>query len=92
MAMRHTGLAHGFTEAELSQVSDARTLKVLHEAAQWRALQAKTRRPATSAGSTAQGLQAWCCRRSSSKIDAAWKQLNARRDVNSLAALLAAQE
>ncbi|WP_272970444.1 hypothetical protein [Comamonas terrigena] len=92
-AMRETGLAHGFTEAELSQVSDARTLKVLHEAAQWRALQAKKpgvqqqvrAAPPRAAKPGAAGVPP-------SKIDAAWKQLNARRDVNSLAALLAAQE
>ncbi|WP_370682259.1 hypothetical protein [Comamonas sp. GB3 AK4-5] len=92
-AMRDTGLAHGFTEAELSQVADARTLKVLHEAAQWRALQAK--KPAVQ-----QKVQAAPPKASKpgaagvppSKLDAAWKQLNARRDVNSLAALLAAQE
>lgn len=93
MAMRHTGLAHGFTEAELSQVSDARTLKVLLEAAQWRALQA--RRPGVQQQVRAAPPKAskpGAAGVPPSKIDAAWKQLNARRDVNSLAALLAAQE
>lgn len=92
-AMQETGIAHGFTDAELSQVADARTLKVLHEAAQWRALQAK--KPETQ-----QKVQAAPPKASKpgaasvpqSKREAAWKQLNARRDVDSLAALIAASE
>lgn len=92
-AMQETGIAHGFTDAELSQVADARTLKVLHEAAQWRALQAK--KPETK-----QKVQAAPPKASKpgaasvpqSKREAAWKQLNARRDVDSLAALIAASE
>jgi hypothetical protein len=92
-AMRDTGLAHGFTDEELSQVADARTLKVLHEAAQWRALQAK--KPAAQ-----RKVQAAPPRASKpgaagvppSKSEAAWKQMTARRDVDSLAAFLAASE
>lgn len=93
IAMKEVGLAHGFTEAELSQVADARTLKVLHEAAQWRALQAK--KPAAQ-----QKVQAAPPKASKpgaagvppSKSEAAWKQMTARRDVDSLAAFLAASE
>lgn len=93
VAMKEAGLAHGFTEAELSQVADARTLKVLHEAAQWRALQAK--KPAVQ-----QKVQAAPPKASKpgaagvppSKAEQAWKQMQARGDVHSLAAVLAAQE
>lgn len=92
-AMREAGVAHGFSDEELAQVADARTLKVLHEAAQWRALQAQKSvvqkkvqaapPKATKPGAT--GVPP-------SKSEAAWKQLNARRDVDSLAAFLAASE
>ena len=92
-AMREAGAAHGFSDEELAQVADARTLKVLHEAAQWRALQAQKSvvqkkvqaapPKATKPGAT--GVPP-------SKSEAAWKQLNARRDVDSLAAFLAASE
>ena len=66
---------------------------VLHEAAQWRALQSKkpsvqnrvqAAPPKTSKAGVANTLP--------SKTEAAWKQLNAKRDVHSLAALIAAQE
>lgn len=92
-AMRETGLAHGFTDAELSQVADARTLKVLHEAAQWRALQAQKpaaqkkvqAAPPKASRPGAAGIPP-------SKSEAAWKQMQTRRDVDSLAAFLAASE
>lgn len=92
-AMRETGRAHGFTDAELAQVADARTLKVLHEAAQWRALQAQKpvvqkkvqAAPTKATKPGAAGIPP-------SKRETAWKQLGARRDVDSLAAFLAASE
>lgn len=92
-AMRDAGLAYGFSDEELSQVADARHLKVLHEAAQWRALQAK--KPVVQ-----QKVQAAPPKASKpgaagappSKAEQAWKQMQTRGDVNSLAAFLAAQE
>lgn len=38
--LRSTGEKYGFTEAELSGIADARTVKVLHDAMQWQKLQA----------------------------------------------------
>ena len=92
-AMRDLALTHGFTDAELAQVTDVRTLKVLHEAAQWRALQAKkpavqnkvkAAPPRASKPSAASVPQ--------SKTEAAWKQMQTKGDVNSLAAFLQASE
>lgn len=92
-AMRDLALTHGFTDAELAQVTDARTLKVLHEAAQWRTLQAKkpavqnkvkAAPPRASKPSAASVPQ--------SKTEAAWKQMQTKGDVNSLAAFLQASE
>ena len=92
-AMRDLALTHGFTDAELAQVTDVRTLKVLHEAAQWRALQAKkpavqnkvkAAPPRVSKPSAANVPQ--------SKTEAAWKQMQTKGDVNSLAAFLQASE
>jgi hypothetical protein len=39
--IRDTGKNYGFTDAELSTVTDPRMVKVLHDAAQWRKLQSK---------------------------------------------------
>lgn len=38
--LRNTGAEYGFTEQELGNISDARAVQVLHDAAQWRKLQA----------------------------------------------------
>lgn len=92
-AARDTAIAHGFTEAELAGITDPRTFKVLHEAAQWRALQAK--KPAVQnrvQAAPPKTSKAGVASTPPSKTEAAWKQLNAKRDVHSLAALIAAQE
>lgn len=92
-AMRETGLAHGFSDAELSQVADARTLKVLHEAAQWRALQAK--KPAIQnkvAAAPPKATKPGNASQPSTRKEIAFKQMQSKRDVNSLAAFLAASE
>lgn len=92
-AARDTAIAHGFTEAELAGITDPRTFKVLHEAAQWRALQAK--KPAVQnrvQAAPPKTSKAGVANTPPSKTEAAWKQLNAKRDVHSLAAFIAAQE
>jgi hypothetical protein len=40
-ALKTNGLEYGFTDSELDQVYDPRMVKVLHDAYQWRQLQAK---------------------------------------------------
>lgn len=92
-AMREAGLAHGFSQQELAQVSDARVLQVLHEAAQWRALQAA--RPAVQnkvQAAPAKTTKPGAAGVPPSKREAAFKQMTARRDVESLAAFIAASE
>lgn len=92
-AARETALAHGFTDGELSGITDPRTFKVLHEAAQWRALQAKkpaiqNRVQATPPKASKPGVAST----PTSKAETAWKQMQARGDVNSLAAFIQASE
>lgn len=92
-AARDTALSHGFTEAEIEGITDARTFKVLHEAAQWRALQAK--KPAVQnkvAAAPPKATKPGASAQPTSRLDQAWKQVNSRGDVHSLAALIAAQE
>lgn len=92
-AARETALSHGFTEAEIEGITDARTFKVLHEAAQWRALQAK--KPAAQnkvAAAPPKATKPGVSAQPTSRLDQAWKQVNSRGDVHSLAALIAAQE
>lgn len=92
-AARDTAIAHGFTDAELNGITDPRTFKVLHEAAQWRALQSK--KPSVQnrvQAAPPKTSKAGVANTPTSKTEAAWKQLNAKRDVHSLAALIAAQE
>lgn len=92
-AARETALSHGFTEAEIEGITDARTFKVLHEAAQWRALQAK--KPAVQnkvAAAPTKVTKPGASTQPASRLDQAWKQVNSRGDVHSLAALIAAQE
>lgn len=90
-AARETALAHGFSEAELAGITDARTFKVLHEAAQWRALQAK--KPAVQnkvAAAPPKATKPGSATQPSTRKEAAFKQMQSRRDVNSLAAFIAA--
>ena len=92
-AARETALAHGFSEAELAGITDARTFKVLHEAAQWRALQAK--KPAVQnkvAAAPPKATKPGSATQPSTRKEAAFKQMQSRRDVNSLAAFIAASE
>jgi hypothetical protein len=93
-AARETAIAHGYTDAELAGITDPRALKVLHEAAQWRALQAK--KPAVQnkvqAAPPKATKPAGAARAPATKQEAAWNQMKAKRDVNSFAAYLAAQE
>lgn len=92
-AARETALAHGFSEAELAGITDARTFKVLHEAAQWRALQAK--KPAVQnkvAAAPPKATKPGSATQPSTRKEVAFKQMQSRRDVNSLAAFLAASE
>ena len=92
-AARETALAHGFSEAELAGITDARTFKVLHEAAQWRALQAK--KPAVQnkvAAAPPKATKPGSATQPSTRKEVAFKQMQSKRDVNSLAAFLAASE
>lgn len=92
-AMRDVALAHGFTDGELAHVSDARTLKVLHEAAQWRALQAQ--KPAVQnkvKAAPPKATKPGAATVPSSRAEVAWKQMASKRDVGSLAAFLMATE
>ena len=92
-AARDTALAHGFSEAELAGITDARTFKVLHEAAQWRALQAK--KPAVQnkvAAVPPKATKPGSATQPSTRKEVAFKQMQSKRDVNSLAAFLAASE
>jgi hypothetical protein len=90
--MREYGLKRGFSDAELTQVNDARMLKVLNDAAQWQALQSgksmvqkkvqaappKTTKPGASAATK-------------SAREKAWQHMQKARDLDSLAAVIAAQ-
>lgn len=92
-AARDTALAHGYTDAELNGITDPRVFKVLNEAAQWRALQAKkpavqNRVQATPPKASKPGVAST----PTSKAETAWKQMQARGDVNSLAAFIQASE
>jgi hypothetical protein len=92
-AARDTALAHGYTDAELNGITDPRVFKVLNEAAQWRALQAKkpavqNRVQATPPKASKPGVASTL----TSKAETAWKQMQARGDVNSLAAFIQASE
>ena len=92
-AARETALAHGFSEAELAGITDARTFKVLHEAAQWRALQAQ--KPAIQnkvAAVPPKATKPGSATQPSTRKEVAFKQMQSKRDVNSLAAFLAASE
>lgn len=92
-AAREAALSHGFTEAELDGITDARTLKVLHEAAQWRSLQAK--KPAVQnkvAAAPPKATKPGSAVQPSSRKEVAFKQMQSARDLNSLAAFLAASE
>ena len=92
-AARDTALAHGFSEAELAGITDARTFKVLHEAAQWRALQAQ--KPAIQnkvAAVPPKATKPGSATQPSTRKEVAFKQMQSKRDVNSLAAFLAASE
>ena len=92
-AAREVALAHGFSEAELAGITDARTFKVLHEAAQWRALQAK--KPAVQnkvAAAPPKATKPGNAVQPSTRKEVAFKQMQSKRDVNSLAAFLAASE
>lgn len=91
-AMREYGLQHGFTDAELAQVSDPRILKVLHEAAQWQALQSS--KPSVQKkvhAAPPKAKKPGAASVPKSKREAAFKQMQQKRDVDSLAAFLAAQ-
>lgn len=92
-AARDTALAHGYTDAELNGITDPRVFKVLNEAAQWRALQAKkpaiTNRVQAAPPKTS---KAGVASTPPSKAEAAWKQMQSKGDVNSLAAFLQASE
>lgn len=92
-AARETALSHGFTEAEIEGITDARTFKVLHEAAQWRALQAK--KPAAQnkvAAAPPKATKPGSATQPSTRKEVAFKQMQSARNVDSLAAFIAASE
>jgi len=92
-AMREYGLKAGFTPEELAQTSDKRHFEVLWKASQWDALQAKkpeavNRLKAAPPKTTKPGTSA----PPPNAVERATKQFKAKKDVHSLAALLAAHD
>lgn len=93
--MRDAGLAHGFTDEELGAVSDPRMFKVLHDAAQWRALQAKkpsVQQQVKAAPTKAVKPGASAPDKPSTQLERAQRSFAQKKDVRSLAAMIAATE
>lgn len=93
IAARDAAVAHGYTAAELDGLTDPRAIKVLWDAAQWRALQSgkpavknkvRAAPPKTTKGGHANVPK--------SKAQVAYKRMQSQRDVESLAGFLLATE
>lgn len=92
-AARAVAIDLGYSDDELVNLTDPRAFKVLHEAAQWRALQAK--KPGVQQQVKAAPPKASKPGKAAvpaSKQEAAWRNMQAKGDVNSLAAFIAATE
>lgn len=86
-----TGRDYGFSDEELSMTADPRYLRVLHDAMQYRAMQAKKPEVVNKVKAAPQKPAKQTASRPASDIEKTVKQFKAKPTVDSFAALLAQQ-